>query len=479
MKPLPRLAPTAIRGPRALPLLGTTGNLLRFFSDPITTLLSHNERFGPLSTLADRDPAIVCAFGEEYNRSVLTDQRLFHNAAEALFDVPPGSAPTRLSHTLTGMNDELHKRHRRLLMPAFQKSALEAYRDNIVQVTDAALARVKVGEVVDVSALMTDLTMRIVVRCLFGIELPAGKDDRNLGHLAQRYLEGLISVGAMLVPHDLPGTPYRRFMRVSEELERQLRTLVDSRRAEGATGTDSLSILLRARDEKDGTGLSDDELMGQATMLFIAGHETTSFTLAWTLFLLSQHPEVMNAVGEEVDGVLGARAPESDDAARMPLLDRAIKESQRLLPATPFVFIRRATAPFQLGEHQLPAEASVILSPLITHRRPDTYPDPLRFRPERWESLRPSPYQYLPFGAGPRMCLGAGFAAQALRLVLPMMMQRFRFQLTDKAVVSTKVQGITAGPRNGLPMKLLPRGTKAQRPHPLRGDIHRLVALPA
>jgi cytochrome P450 len=470
---LPRLAPVAVRGPRALPFLGATDNLVRFFSDPVSTLLRIQEEFGSLATLADRDPAVICAFGEAYNRAVLSDQRLFHNMAEALFDVPEGSAPTRLSHALTGMNDEQHKRHRRLLLPAFQKSALEAYRHDVVAVTDEVLSRVKPGDAVDVSALVTDLTMRIAVRCLFGVELPADRDEGDLGNLARRYLEGLISVGAMLAPYDLPGTPFRRFMRTSEELERQLRPLINGRRQDGATGSDSLSILLRARDERDGTGLSDDELMGQATMLFIAGHETTSYTLTWTLFLLSQHPDIQAAVEDEVRGGLGA----SEDPALLPLLDGVIKESQRLLPATPFLFVRRATAEFKLGGHAFPAEASVILSPLLTHRNPELFPEPLRFRPERWEKLRPTPFEYLPFGAGPRMCLGAGFAAQVLRVILPMMLQRFRFQLSNEAVVSTKVQGITLGPRHGLPMKLLPKGSTIERPRRVRGDIHRLVAL--
>ena len=152
-----------------------------------------------------------------------------------------------------------------------------------------------------------------------------------------------------------------------------------------------LSILLRARDE-DGSQLSDDELMGQATVMFLAGHETTSFTLAWTLLLLAQHPPVLEALGAEIDAVLGARPPELADAAAMPVLDRVIKESQRLLPATPFLFIRRSTAGFRLGDHALPEGASIILSPLVTHRLPSVFEEPLRFRPDVF-ICRMNPFQ--------------------------------------------------------------------------------------
>jgi cytochrome P450 len=213
--------------------------------------------------------------------------------------------------------------------------------------------------------------------------------------------------------------------------------------------------------------------------MFIAGHETTAFTLAWTLLLLAQHPRVLDALGAEVTGVLGDRAPETADAARMPLLDRVLKESQRLFPATPFVFIRRATAGFELGGHALPEGASIILSPLVTHRLPDVFPEPLRFLPERWERPAPSSFQYLPFGAGPRLCIGAGFANQALRLVLPMLLQRFRFELDPRADVSTKVRGITMGPARGVAMTALARDAKVTPVRRLRGNLDRLVSFEA
>jgi cytochrome P450 len=226
-----------------------------------------------------------------------------------------------------------------------------------------------------------------------------------------------------------------------------------------------LSILIEAHDE-DGTRLTDSELVGHSAVMYVAGHETTAYTLSWTLFLLSQHPQIYDAVTDECR-TLGAESP---------LLDLVIKESQRLLPATPYMFIRVAQEGFELAGHALPKESAFIVSPLITHRQPEVYEDPLRFDPERWTRISPSPYEYLPFGAGPRLCIGMGFAAQALRIVLPRILLRWKVQLAEGAKIARKVQGITMGPRHGLPVRLCPPATTVKTAH-IKGDIHQLVKL--
>ncbi|HSN99869.1 MAG TPA: cytochrome P450, partial [Candidatus Nanopelagicales bacterium] len=144
---------------------------------------------------------------------------------------------------------------------------------------------------------------------------------------------------------------------------------------------------------------------------------------------------------------------------------------------TPLLLLRMATADAQLGPYPLPPGAGVVLSPLITQRNPDLYPDPDRFRPERWTRLSPGPYEYLPFGAGPRMCLGAGFANLTLRLSLSLILQRFRLSLAHRARISTVIRGITMGPRHGLPMLIAPQDRYFRRAEEVRGDIGELVNL--
>jgi cytochrome P450 len=213
-------------------------------------------------------------------------------------------------------------------------------------------------------------------------------------------------------------------------------------------------------------------------VLLIAAHETSSHTLSWTLLLLSQHPEVLGALLAELDAKLGGSAPTLEQLGQLPVLDSVVKESMRLLPATPFLFFRRATGSFELGPYTLPEKAVVLLSPLVTHREPSLYPEPLRFWPERWKTLSPSTYEYLPFGAGPRMCIGASFANMALRVLLALLVQRFRFTLSPDARVSRLVRGITLGPKHGLPMRIDAQDRRSAPPGPVRGDIHQLVQLP-
>jgi cytochrome P450 len=238
-----------------------------------------------------------------------------------------------------------------------------------------------------------------------------------------------------------------------------------------------LSILIEAHDE-DGVGLTDDELVGHVSVLFIAGHETSAFTLAWTLFLLAQHPRANADLEAELRSALRGDAPTAESLARLPLLDAVVRESMRLLPPTPFLFVRRGTSAFSLGPYSLPAGAQVILSPLVTHRARSIYTEPKRFLPGRWDTISPGPYEYMPFGAGPRFCVGAAFGAQLVRITLAVLVQRFRFTLLLDARIARKAQGITMGPRYGMPMRVARHDGQLAPPSRVQGDIHELVDLP-
>jgi cytochrome P450 len=465
------IAGTALRGPRPLPLLGARGNFLRFFSDPVGQSLRLHREYGEVCTLTQGELSVLCLFGPTYNQQVLSDRNLFHNNDKAFFPVP--ETARQLLSGLTSMNGELHRRQRKLMMPPFQRSRVEGYRDDMVALTERALSRWTPGRTLDVSGEMTELTLQIALHCLFGIE--DEQQAHTLGHLGMDFLEGLTSPAVMMLPRAVPGTPYARFVRTSHALHARLLELIRHKRTL-PEGRDVLSMLLRAHDE-DGSALTDEELLGQASVIYVAGHETTSHTLSWTLFLLSQHPRVLADLEDELSGTLRGAAPSVEQLSQLPLLDAVVKESMRLLPATPLLFVRFATDAFQLGPYALPKGTGVMLSPLVTHRLPDLYPEPDRFLPERWQRLQPSLYEYLPFGAGPRMCLGATFASQEVRLVLATLLQRFRLSLAPEARVSCQVRGITLGPRHGMPMRVGRRDTPLPPPARVRGDISRIVRL--
>jgi cytochrome P450 len=279
----------------------------------------------------------------------------------------------------------------------------------------------------------------------------------------------------LLLPYNVPPLPFWRYLRLSRRLDDAIRAMIDQKRTRGRDEGDVLSMLVHTRDQ-DGARMSEDELIGQANLLFLAGHETTANALAWTLFLLMQHPGVMADLCDELHGTLRGDPPRADQLAELPLLERVIKESLRILPPVPFG-ARVAMAPTALGPYELPPLTEIAFSEYVTHHLPELYPEPERFRPDRWKTAEPSAYEYLPFGAGPRMCVGATFAMIEAKVVLAMLLQRYRPELVPGARVDRHIN-ITLSPRYGLPVviRAQDRNFAASRAE-VRGDVHDMVDL--
>jgi cytochrome P450 len=461
-----------IRGPRAIALIDPTRSILRFLADPLAPLLSLSERFGPIAAVSDGHPELVCAFGAQLNHEVLTQPGAFEHDSALPFSAPKGSAFERFNRAMIFMNGDEHRRVRRLLAPAFQKSALDAYAASIVAVAKLELARWRTGERVDVAHALRELTLRVALRCLFGVDI--GESTEQLGRLAARQLECLASPFSVLLPARIPGTPYAELIETCERLEARMRGLIDARRRSSAAPDDALSLLLTASGDD---ALDDDELIGQMNTLFVAGHETTATTLAWTVLLLARHPAALDAVTDEIEATLGDDDPTPDALSALGALDRVTKESLRLLPPAPVLFTRVLSREAKLGPHTLPAGAGVVLSPLVTQRDPSVFERPSAFVPERWKGAQPTTYQYIPFGAGARMCLGAAFANMALRLLLPMVLRRFSIVLDPDQAVAAHVRGITMAPKGGLfgRIERRARGERARAPVTARGPIDALI----
>lgn len=477
MSPKTEKPHTSIPGPPPLPLVGERGNFLRFFASPFQGLLDLHRRYGDIAGLTAGSSSMVCAFGAEHNRRVLSDDATFLADSQPPFPIPEGSALKRLMQgDMMAKNGDDHRRLRRLVMPAFQKARLLSYCDDIVNSTERWLRGVVPGTTVDISAALLDLMLDVILQCLFGIDASADTDP--LGPLAISVLEGYSSPLNIILPFDLPGTPFRKLLRSCEMMEGRLLRLIRERHA-NAGGRDAFSILVHAHEE-DGSRLSDEELVAQSSLIYVAGYETTAMSLTWTLLMLALHPEVLCDVEDEVDAVLRGEPPKIEHIERMPLLDAVIKETARLLPATPILSFRLVGEQVTLGTLTLAKGSKLLLSPLITHRMGDVFPQPTRFLPDRWSRIVPTPFEYMPFGAGPRMCLGAAFASNAARLILPMILQRLRFSLAPDSRVSLQLKGISMAPKNGLRMQVVSRRAPRPRPAPrapLRGDLGALFDL--
>lgn len=452
-----------IPGPRPLPLAGWRGNMHKFFHDPIAYLRAVHRMYGPVAGLVAGDTARVFAFGPEYNERLLRDTHTFHRCGFTL-QGPPDSALSRLGHGLVAQNGDEHRQARRLLMPAFQQARVGRHRDDILTATARLLDGWRVGERRDIWRDMRGLTRELVGKTLFGLD---GAEAARLGALTARWLElnGLNRI--LLSPIDRPGTPYHHLMRVSEQLEHRFLAVAERRRREPGNGEDVLSLMLGQGSQHD-----DAALVGQMCILFIAADEAAHNALTWLLFLLAQHPAILNDLRDELDGQLRGAAPAVETLDALPLLDRVVKEGMRLLP--PVVYgIRLVSAPCDLGGYALPQGATVWFSHYVTHMLPDIYPQPKRFLPDRWDGPAPSPYAYLPFGAGPRACIGSLLARMEIKIVLAMILQRYTLTLADGATIDRRVT-VTMAPKNGMPMRV---GRRADRPTRMivRGAIREMV----
>ena len=464
--------------PPRLPSLPARLNRLtdtvRLVSDPFSFMKRVKAQYGDLVSMDGFPLNYTFALNAEYTRQMLTNPGLFRNgeASEYPFRPPADSALARMTLTLNAINGDLHKQQRRLMMPAFHRKRVETYRDVMVELTNKKLDEWQSDpdQPRDMLREMKQLTMAVAVKTLLGLDPDRDGNGETSRRLVERWVASASGVLATLLPFDWPGTPFRRILRLSEEIEKLFKDLIAERRAQ-PDGDDVLSTLIAARDE-DGTGLSEQDLVSQTLALFVAGHETTATALTWTLFLLSQHPRVMSDLVDELEGNLHGSSPTVQNVNDLTLLDRVVKESMRII--SPFVFGMRFNAQeTDLGSYRIPAHTMLVFAPAILHHDPAVYPQPRRFRPERWETLDPTPYQYLPFSSGPRMCIGATFATLEIKLILAATLQRYRLTLAPNARIDRAGLLLTY-PRHGLPMLARPQDHQFGK-NPARGNINRIV----
>lgn len=329
---------------------------------------------------------------------------------------------------------ETHRRHRRIMQPAFHAKQIANYADIMARTAAAIRSRWEDGEVVDVHSEMMRLTLDVICETMFGSQIEADRTAIEEGLTAS--LRFLVRRARSLWPLWL----LRRsdIAKLADtgaaRLESILRQLIEDRRAnlDGEKG-DLLSLLLCARDEEDGSGLTDKELLDEVATIFIAGHETTANALSWTFYLLAQAPEVLQSLREEVDRVLCGRLPRFADYAQLSYTQAVLAESMRLYPPA-WILVRQVVQPVQIGDVRMKPGEAVMLSPYAMHHHPDYFPDPMAFKPERWQNdfARTLPrYAYFPFGGGPRICIGNHFALLEGALVLAELVQHVSFHLVD------------------------------------------------
>jgi cytochrome P450 len=324
------------------------------------------------------------------------------------------------------------RRLRRIAAPAFHQRSVARFVDDMVHCTAAMLERWKGrSEPFNIASDMTELTLDIITRSMFSTDISS--EVTRLRQLIQTVLQLTFPGTADLLglPGWIPRMRSRTKQRAIAELDKLVEHILASRRQEADENGDLLSLLLAARDEETGEALSHRQLRDEIMTIFLAGHETTANALAFTWYLLATHPEVDARLQEELTHVLDGRAPVYADVARLRYTRMIFEETLRLYPPA-YQIGRTALGPDVIGGVTVPKGAVVTIHTYVTHRNPTLWPDPERFDPERFTPERSAGrhrFAYLPFGGGPRICIGQGFAMAEAVVVIASVAQRFRLSL--------------------------------------------------
>ncbi len=428
-----------------------------FAADPVGMLLRvmrdypqmARMRFGPFSLHVVSDADLAKEVMVTRNRNFERPKNI-----RAILDAVSGV-------NLFNSNGEVWRRQRRLLQPAFHMRRIVGFVDTMHAETERLLRRwetnpaMAAGQPVDVEQEMVWITLNIVGKALFGVDMQeAGRGQEMSAAFANNAAWIDHRLGNVLAaPLWMPTRINRDFKRSRATASRLIGQIIADRRQSEDEHDDFLQMLLDLRYDDTGEGMTDEQLVNESGAFFFAGHETTSNTLAWTWYLLAQNPQAEAKLHAELDQVLGGRAPALADLENLPYTRTVIEESMRLYPAA-WATSRQAIEADQIGPYAIPAGAMVMINISGIHRSPAYWDNPDRFEPERFSPERAADrprHAYLPFGQGPRLCIGNQFAMMEAQIILATLAQRYRlrtlpgFTAHAKPVFTLHVEG-------GLPM---------------------------
>jgi cytochrome P450 len=373
-----------------------------------------------------------------------------------------------------------HRRHRKVVQPAFHAKRIHAYADSMVELTEAAMTSWRDGQVVDVTRDMMALTMKVVAKCLFDADLDRGTPGsteriaKAIEELHEIANEEVFS--GNLLPTWVPTPTNMRRNAARRVLDETIASVIAERRktevgGEVADRGDLLSMLLLSRDET-GARLDDREVRDEFVTIFVAGHETTSSAVTSSMLLLARHRDIQTAWHDEIDSVLAGRRPRAEDASRLALTGMIAKEALRLFPPAWVLAPRQPTRDTRLGDYPVSAATQIFVSPYVLHRLPQHFHDPERFDPTRFSpenEAEISRFAYIPFGLGHRSCLGGAFALMEMQLILATVGQRFELELVRDEPFELQPR-ITLSTKHGTMLRARKRATAATAPSLADGE---------
>ncbi len=427
-------------------------NTWRFRHDVLNLLLESYERHGPIFGLRIVFGYNVVMIGPEANHFMLVSGRENFEWRHGRM----GDLLTLVGDGLLTTDGAYHDESRAILMPAFHRDRVVAAAAVMRDEASVACDTLPVGETPDVYAWTRDLAMRIAMRALFGFDPDSGR----AGEIADHFESGL-SFHAREFPMQLlfgPGTPLAKLRRDRAALEVLVGDEIARRRRRVEDGEDMLGSLIASTDE-EGRALSDRQVLDHVLTLLFAGHDTTTSTVSFLIYELARSPEWADRLAAELSAVCGAREPDAEELfGGLPLLTRAVDETLRLYPPA-WIGPRRSVRDFEFGGVTAPAGLPCFYSSWVSHRLPEVFADPDRFDPDRFLPDRRASWPrgaYVPFGMGPRVCIGKRFGYTEVHAIAAALIRRFRFELVEGDEMRIH-QAPTLSPEGGLPIRLTAR----------------------
>jgi cytochrome P450 len=443
-------------GPRKLPYIG---NLLSLRRNPLGYLQQLQRKYGTMATIHLGKMPVVALFKPEHVRFVLVE----HPGNFSNSQIPQQDESFGNEGLLT-IDGEKHRQQRRAVQPAFHKKVVEGYATIIEQYTQEMLKTWHAGDTVDLSRAMQELTLRIVSKSLFNIDL-----SHQLGALGDVFNSMIGSQTSMAedllnIRIDNPVTGYGKRRAAMRQLDMLIYTLIAQRHDAEYEHNDVLSMLMSAvSGDPEEPQLNEKQIHDHILTFLAAGHETTAITIVWTVYLLSQYPAIREKLLDEIRTVLAGRAPTVEDISKLTYLDWVLNESQRLYPPA-WMQLRFVSKEFELDGVHFPVGTLVMLSQWVIQRLPELWEEPEDFRPERWNpsnGQQVPPGAYFPFGGGPRICIGMPFAQLEAKMILATLLQHYTPQPVPGYQFGLQPT-ITLRPKNNLRVTLMPTASNAE-----------------
>jgi cytochrome P450 family 110 len=438
--------------------------LIKWTFQPLEFLEECERRYGSAfaALLGNNRPSLFFSHPEAIadifspgNSSLLDSGR-----AQPMLEIVLGKNSTIL------LDGQEHRRHRKLIMPPLHGERMRSYGDIICQITEQITQSWVPGQAIILHPCISDITFQVILKTIFGLRGTAC--DEELSQYVRKFIDSfnspllyfLAAVFPILQKDLGPRSPGGQYVQQIQALDKLMFNVIRERRADlDPSRIDMLTMLMLAKDE-NGESLSDVELRDELLSLLFAGFDTTSTVTCWALYFIHHHPAVKERLLTELDS-LGEK-PAPNEIAKLPYLNAVCSESLRLRSSVPCSTARIASEPMKIGGYEFSPELQFVPAQHLTHHRPDIYPDPYRFNPDRFLSRQYSSSEYYPYGGGARLCAGAAFASYEMKLIIATLLRKYQMELVDKAPIKTVRRGVNIVPKGGVKITLKSLRTNPQ-----------------